>query len=394
MPDNHALLGPSGAARWLACPPSARLEEHEPETYSLAAEKGQLAHELAEQKLLQWIDPNAIKPRTFRDRVRRIKQKIGQEGDLLWEDKMDANTDIYLDTIKEIANELLEPPFVAAEKQVDLSAYIPESFGTADCIVLGSGVIHVIDYKNGIGVQVDARDNPQMKLYALGALLKYKDFFPIETVRMTIVQPNISQTPDTFEMTAADLLTWAEEIKPRAAQAFKGEGLFLAGDHCRFCKVATTCRARRDYILSAEGFAPALPPTISLEEAAEALRRAEGLAGYITKLKDHLLAQALAGEEVPGWKAVEGRSVRRFTDLEAAFKKAEEAGVALELLYERKPITLAALEKVMTKPVFTKEMAEFVDKPPGAPTLVPSTDKRQPITKDTAADDFADATKE
>ena len=387
MPDRHALLGPSGASRWLVCTPAPRLEATLPEKPSIFAERGHLAHELAELKVQRWLDPKGITTRTYNAKVKKLQAHQFQ-GEDLWEDAMEGNTDAYLDFIKATANAMPERPFIAVEREVDLSAYVPESFGTADLIMIGNGILHVVDYKNGAGVPVAAFENTQMKLYALGAYLMYGVLFEIHTIRMSIYQPNVSAEAQTWETTTPALLEWADGIKPAAIRAFNGDGEFVPGEHCRFCRAAATCRARAEHMLKEEGFAPMLPPLISLEEASDILRRTRELAGYITKLEEYILGQCLDGKEVPGWKAVEGRSNRRFTDIDAAFAKARAFGIADELLFERKPITLSQLEKAMGKPLFEDQLKEFIAKPPGAPTLVPDTDKRPAISKATAAEDF------
>ena len=384
MPDKHARLGPSGAHRWLICTKSPALEATLPEKTSIYAEKGRLAHELAELKVRKWgIEP--IGARSYNNRVKKIKEALFNDQPL-WDDSMDVNTDVYLDFIKRIANEQAEKPFLAVEQRVDLTAYIPESFGTADCILIGGQSLHVVDYKNGTGVVVSPVDNIQMKLYALGAFLKYGMLFPIEVVRMSIVQPNVTKEVETWEIALVDLLSWADSIKATALKAYNDEGKFVPGDHCKFCRASATCRANAEAQLYTEGFAPMLPPLISLEEASGILKRTRQLVSYVKKLEDYVLAQCLAGNEVPGWKAVEGRSQRKFSDLEAAFAKAQELGVKEELLYERKPITLAQLEKAMGEPLFEK-MSNFVLKPPGSPTLVEATDKRNAITNRVSAED-------
>ncbi len=387
MPDRHALLGPSGASRWLVCTRAPRLEETLPEKPSIFAARGHLAHELAEMKVNRWLDPKSTTTRTYNAWLKKLKARQFQD-EVLWEPAMDGNTDAYLDFIKATANALPERPFIAVEQEVDLAEYIPESFGTADCVMIGNGILHVIDYKNGAGVPVSAFENTQMKLYALGAFLKYGLLFEIHTIRMSIYQPNVSAEAQTWETTTPALLEWADGIRPAAIRAFNGDGEFVPGEHCRFCRAAATCRASAEHMLKAEGFAPMLPPLISLEEASDILARTRELAGYITKLEAYILDQCLAGQDVPGWKAVEGRSNRRFTDIDAAFAKARAAGVADELLFERKPITLSQLEKMMGKPAFEEQLKEFVNKPPGSPTLVPDTDKRPAISKATAEEDF------
>jgi hypothetical protein len=379
----HALLSASSSERWLHCTPSARLTEALPDTTSEYAAEGILAHRIGELKLRKRF-VSGFGAKSYKKELDKLK------ADPLYTPEMDSATDEYLDAVNEIAMALPEPPYVVLEQQVDYSDWVPEGFGTADCTLIGNGILHVIDFKYGKGVPVPPEDNPQLMLYDLGAYVRYSLFYDIQQVRWTIVQPRNGGVSETPEMTVPALLDWAETyVRPRALLADKGEGEFCPGDHCRFCKAAATCRARSDYNLSLEDFNAALPALLAPGELGDILIRATDLKKWLSDIEEFVLSALLNGEEIPGWKAVEGRAVRVWTDQEAAFKAAVEAGTPEEMLYERRPVTLAALEKVMGKKNF-QILTPFVHIPPGKPTLAPETDKRPPITnRPTADEDFA-----
>lgn len=382
MPDKHALLGPSGAHRWLVCTKAPRLEETLPEKTSEYAEAGRLAHELAELKLRKWgIEPMGA--RTYNSKLKKLK------ADPYWNDNMDDSTEFYLDYIKSYCNGLKEKPSIQAEVEVNYSQYVPEGFGTSDCIIIGDGVLHVIDYKNGQGVVVSAENNPQMKLYALGAYLLNRMFFSISRIKTSIVQPLVTRDVSTWECSLEELLGWAESIKEPALKAWNNEGEFVPGEHCKFCRAKATCRANANYQLETEGFTNMFPPLITMNEAGDILKRTRQLRDYVSSLEKYVLEQCLEGVFVPGWKAVEGRSNRTFSDLDAAFNKAKELGYKEEVLYDKKPITLTQFEKLVGKDDFKKNFNQFVIKPAGSPTLVEESDKRDAISnKTTAAEDF------
>lgn len=372
---SHALLSASGAHRWLVCTPSARLEATLPDTTSESAKKGTLAHEIAELKLRkQFVEP--MGPRKFNTAMKKFRE------DPLYESEMEAHTNAYLEYVQAIVHAFNSPPYVAIEKRVDLSTYVPESFGTSDCIIIGGRQLHVIDYKNGQGVPVPAENNPQMMLYALGALQAYSMLYEIETVHMAIVQPKVWEQPSEWSLPAAELLAWGESIKPIATKAFNGEGEYVVGEHCGFCRARDTCRARVQQLLSVERYAPMMPPLIGWDEVAEVLRRAEGIVSWYNSLKEAALAEVLKGGEVPGWKAVEGRGSRQYADLDAAFAHLTASGIDEALLYERKPLTPAAVEKALGKKQYRELLEEpgHVVKRPGAPTLVPVDDGRPAIS--------------
>jgi len=377
----HALLSASAAHRWLICTPSARLEDTLPDTESEAAQKGELAHEIAELKLRKYNEP--MGPRKFSNALKKFKEHP------LYELDMDKHTDMYVDYIKSIVHGYSSPPYIAIERKVDYGHIAPEGFGTSDCIIIGEKQLHIIDYKNGQGHAVEAEGNPQTMLYALGALRHYAMLYEIETVHMTIVQPKVWSEPSTWSISAAELLAWGESIKQTAQDAFEGKGEYTPGDHCGFCRARNSCRVRVEKLLSVEDVAPMRPPLITWAEAADALRRAEGLVSWYNSLKDAALAEALRGGEIPGFKAVEGRGSREYVDIDKAFAHLTANAIEEALLYERKPITVAALEKVLKAKQYRELLEEpgHVKKLPGKPTLASVDDKRPAITNQVKPED-------
>jgi hypothetical protein len=380
---SHALLNASGASRWLNCPPSARLEQDFPDSTSEAAAEGTLAHALGELKLQKYFTP--MSKAMFTKRHNKIK------ADPLYSKEMEDYTDEYLDYIKETALRYPSQPTITIEKKVDFSSYAPEGFGTADCILISGDTLHIIDLKYGKGVPVSAEKNPQMRLYALGALKEYDFIYAINKVEMVIFQPRLDNI-SVDAMEAETLLNWGNAfLKPLAQQAFSGAGEFTPGDHCRFCRAKAVCRARSVTNTALEDFKGKLPPVLSNEEVGELLLKAQDLAKWAKDLEEQALKMCLAGENIPGWKAVEGRSNRCFTDTDAAFKELTAKGLAKEeVLYIRKPITLTETETLLGKKDFNIALSEFITKPPGKPALAKATDKREPLTlKNDANTDFA-----
>lgn len=380
---SHALLSASGAHRWLSCTPSAKLEEQFPDSTSTYAEEGTLAHELCEIKVNKAL--LGMPQKKYNSTLKKIK------GNGLYQTEMDKYTEEYLEYIQEKVYSFECPPTIIVEKKVDFSSYVPEGFGTADCIILADGELHIIDFKYGKGVEVSAEYNPQMMLYALGAYLEYSFLFQINTIKMAIVQPRINNISE-FSIGVNELLEWADStVRPKAQMAWNGEGDFVAGEHCKFCRAKALCRERARKNLEAEKFELKEGPLLSPDEIGEALKKAIDLAKWAEDLKEYALAESLKGNDIPGWKAVEGRGSRNFTDNDLAIKKLKEAGIAEELLYERKQYTLAQIEKMVGTKEFKKIVGDLVVKNPGKPTLVVNTDKREKITnKVTAAEDFAD----
>lgn len=388
----HALLSASSAERWLACPPSARATEHLPDTGSVYTVEGSLAHAIAELKLRKYLlEP--MSTRTFNARLKKLKENESYtfDGKPTYQEEMLKHTETYLDFVKEATLAYREKPYVAVEKRVDFSHIVPEGFGTCDCILIGDDTMHVIDFKYGKGVPVPAARNPQMMLYALGAINEYGFLYPVQIVKLSIVQPRLDSI-STWSCSTGDLLDWgANTVKPIAKAAYDGLGAFNPGEHCRFCKLKGNCRARTEEAfkmvpMAAEKSTAELTP----EELAKALENAQFLQDWAKDIQDYALKSLLKGAEIPGWKAVHGRSIRRFTDTEAAFKAIIGSGIDEAMLYERKPLTLAAVEKMMGKQAFADIAGAFVETPPGKPTLAPEDDKRKAITGITAEEAFKD----
>lgn len=377
----HALLSASGSERWLECTPSARLEETFPESTSEYAEEGRLAHDIAELKLRKaFTEP--MGPRKFTNRL-----KVFQENPL-YDPEMLQCTDTYLDYVSGIVHSFKSAPYVAVEKRLNYAEYAPEGFGTGDCIIIGGSTLHVIDYKHGKGVPVDAYENTQMKLYALGALSEYSILYNISDVKIAIVQPRLDSISE-YQITVDELVAWGiNTVKPAAEKAFKGEGEFVPGEHCRFCRAKALCRARSDFHTMLEEHKPMVPPLITNEEVGQILLRALDLKKWISDLEEYALAECLAGNEIPGFKAVEGRSIRQFVDHDKAFEVLLGNGYEKALLYESRPITLAATEKLIGKAKFKELLNDHVSIPPGKPTLVVESDKREAITRTSAEEDF------
>ena len=388
MSIGHALLSASSSHKWLHCPPSARLEDQFPDTAGEAAQEGRLAHALAELKLRKHFTP--LGPRKFNAELKKLQE------DPLYKPEMLDHADTYLDYVQKVCHAFDAAPHVAIERRVDYSVFAPEGFGTADCIVIGSGILHVIDYKYGQGVPVEAERNPQMMLYGLGALNAYAMLYEIHTVRMTIVQPRIDRILED-EIEVDKLLAWGDGIRSVAQQAFEGKGEFCPGVWCKdaFCKARKQCRAYNEQyratITALEAFAPAKPPLITNEELGEILARAEPIAAWVKELKEYAEQALLNGEEVPGYKLVEGRTSRVWKDgTDEAFRQLMERGIEEALLWKREPVTPPALEKALGKKPFKETAEDLVETMPGKPTLVPESDKREPIKlSPTAAEVFA-----
>ena len=392
-PEKHALLSASSASRWLHCTAAPRFEDQFPESTSEYAEQGRLAHAICELKVIKHFT-SSLKPRTYTTRLNKLKK------DPLYDPEMDKTSDLYLEHLVEKAMQYDVKPNVSAEVRVDFAEYVPEGFGTCDCVMIGGDTLNITDYKHGKGVPVSAESNPQMRLYALGALKRYRPVYGdrIKNVCMTIDQPRIQDAPSSETITVEELLTWGESIKPIAAKAYMGLGEFCPGEYCRFCRGRVKCRARADQNTALEEFKDCVPEnaekpplfgqeTLSDAEIGDLLVRGKELVKWYKDLEDYALGAILKGENIPGWKAVAGRSNRTFTDTDAAFKAAMAAGYDESLLYERKPKTLTELEKLMGKTEFADKLGEFVVKPIGKPALAPLTDKREAYSP--AVADFA-----
>lgn len=386
----HARLSASGAARWLACPPSVKLEENFPDTGSVYAAEGTLAHSVAELKVRKYaVEP--MSTRTFNTRLNKLKKHE------LWQPEMDGYTDEYLDYIKAEMLSYTTKPFVTVERRVDFSDVVPGGFGTADCLILAGNVLHVIDFKYGKGVPVEAEGNPQMRLYAYGAVRAYALLYSFDTVKMTIFQPRLKNISEA-EISVNDLRRWAqEEVKPVALLADKGEGEYNPGPHCKFCRAKAECKARAEacmaLVSAAEDWQEKSKGTVKAaglytpEELAAYLKKGALLKDWYSDICEHALTLCLNGVDVPGYKAVNGRNSREFSDLDAAFGVLTANGVDEAVLYERRPLTLAQAEKVVGAKTFKELVGAYILTKPGKPTLVPASDKRQAITNEVKAAD-------
>lgn len=383
MPGAHALLSASSAHRWLYCTPSARLEEKLPDTESEAAREGTLAHALCELKLRHYFYTPDFSKRKYSAAVKKLQK------DPLWQPEMDRYTDDYADYVKSIALSAPCAPAVRIEQRVDYSTYAPEGFGTADCLLIGGQALIVIDFKYGKGVPVSAEGNPQLSLYALGAYEAYRILFDIRKVRLVVIQPRINNISE-WETSVEELLQFGELVKQRAEMAYSGDGEFKPSpEACRFCRAGATCRARSDHnVRQAFDIGP-LPPLITDAEVGERLAALEDVAKYQKDLQAYALKKCLAGGEIPGWKAVEGRTVRAWSDQDAALDALIYGGVAPEILYKREPLTLAQIEKEVGKDTLSELAGKYITRTAGKPTLAKASDKREAITnKKTAKEAF------
>ena len=373
-PNDHALLSASSSHRWLNCNPSARLEREFADRETLAAAEGTAAHALAEHKL-----------------KRRLKLRSERPVSPFDTDEMEVCTDDYADFVMEqVTKERRRDPNtqVFIEQRLDFSCYVPEGFGTGDALVVSRGRIHIIDLKYGQGLLVDSEENPQMMLYALAALNQYEEQYQIKKVKLTIFQPRRDNV-STWETTVAKLKKWAtKDLVPKAQRAFRGEGEYCPGEWCIFCKAAVKCRARAEDKLRLAQSEFKMPPLLTDAEIEDVLAKLPDIKKWADEIQEYALAKALAGKEWAGFKLVEGRSVRKFTDERAVVKAANAAGY--HDIYKQTLISLTEMEKLMGKAEFSKVLGALVTKPQGKPTLVPDTDKRQAITVSNPKNEFSE----
>lgn len=379
----HAILSASSAHRWINCPPSVKLCENLPGGTSVYAEEGTLAHEICELKVRKtFLEPMSAK--TYTTRLNKLKKHE------LFKNEMLGYTDDYLEYVQKIVHSYDIAPVIAVEKKVEFKEIVKDGYGTADCIIVAGDTLTIIDFKYGKGVPVSAENNPQMMLYAIGAYNAFSFLYDIKKVKMSIVQPRLSKEVSEFELPIDEILKWGNEVvKPAAELAYAGEGEFKAGEHCTFCGVRATCRERARKNLEADFYDMKLPPLLTDEEVGEALKKAQDLAKWAEHLKEYALTESLKGKIIPGWKAVNGRSVRVFTNTEEAVKKLISSGINEALLYKRELHTLAQMEKIVGVKEFNSMVGDLIDKAPGKPALVLESDKRERITNiTTAVEDF------
>lgn len=384
----HALLSASGASRWLACTPSARLEEQFPDSAGEAAREGTLAHELCELLLRNKL--GRVSDKALADCIVNIKK------DPLFFPEMLELCEEYAQYVFDEFTALQQttPDAICeVEVKLDFSEWVPEGFGTGDAVIIANNKLRIIDFKFGKGVPVSCKENKQMMLYALGAMYLYKWMYSIELVEMTIYQPRLSNI-SSWEVEADRLEVWAEGfLKPQAALAYNGEGEFAPGDHCRFCKAKKRCRALASFNQKLEtDYNCANLEILSDEEIADIMTRAGMYVAWVNSITDYAQDQAVNhGKVWPGFKLVEGRSVRCYTDKEAVADLLLLEGYSEEQIFEKSLLGITAMEKAITKKKFTELLCDLVIKPEGKPTLVPMDDKRPAInTAEKAAQAFAD----
>lgn len=409
MPDVHALLSASSSKQWLHCPPSVRLQENFPNESSVYAAEGTYAHEVCEYKVRKYLKE-------------RVKRPQSEEYDT---EEIEQITDVYAEFVITIIEKMKEngcEPLAFVEERVDYSHIAPSGFGTADMLIIGKdeqgrGILHVCDFKTGAGVFVDADHNSQMMLYAIGALAAYGFLYDIEIVRMSIIQPRLDNI-STFECSRQELEDWGESIKPIAKLAYEGKGEQHPGDWCRFCRAKPVCKAcadealalcREDFLdLDAGAFddtaeesdmtAPyeadtqtavfKQPGLIPISELAEILPTLNRISSWIEAVFAFVSSEAINhGVPIPGYKVVEGRSKRVFTDTKAVVDTAVQNGYTD--LYKQTLITLTEFEKMMGKKKFNELFGQYVAKPPGKLALVPESDPREPVDLTTPGQEFS-----
>lgn len=372
----HAYLSASASHRWLACPPSAKLCANILDQASEYAQQGTDCHELCAYLVEKALGREVIDPTENLTYYDAEMQNCAEEY-----------RNYVLEQI-EAAKEFCKDPQVMIEQRLDFSRWVENGFGTGDCVIVADEVLQIIDYKHGLGVLVSAGDdehggNSQMMCYALGALEVFGDIYDINQIKMTIFQPrrdNIS----TYTISKDDLLKWTDEVlAPTAQLAYVGEGEFKAGDHCTFCKVKATCRKRAEYNLELAKYDFEMPATLDDTEIAAILEKVDEMISWGNDIKEYALQQAQSGVHFEGWKVVEGRSNRKYTDEAAVAFAVKDAGFDP---YEKKLLGVTAMSTLLGKKKFEELLGGLIYKPPGKPALVPESDKRPAMN--TAIDDF------
>lgn len=381
----HAKLSASGSKKWLTCTPSARLEEQFPDEQSSFAAEGTFAHAVFENEMR--LAARDITEFDHQENLAMFKRNEFWSEEL--RDHVQAAAEVARERM-EYVRTLCADPVVLVEARLDFSPWVPEGFGTGDLVLVADGALEVLDYKHGKGVFVDARDNSQLRLYALGAYNELGHLYRIERVRMTVLQPRLDNY-SSEELSLEELMSWAlNEVVPAAQAAWLGEGEFVAGEHCSsgFCRARFQCAARAasNLRLAQEDFALTEPALLTQEQIAQVLVKGDQVSKWISDVQAFALEQAEKhGRQWPGFKLVEGRSNRKYSDADAVALRLVSAGVPEAAIYERSLLGITALEKVVGKKKFAELAGDLVVKPQGKPTLVPEADKR-PLLNSAAAD--------
>lgn len=384
MPDVHSRLGASSSHRWMNCPGSVKLCEAVPDKSSSYAEEGTLAHSLAE--LIINYNLGRIKKTEFNKGMKKI------QGSQYYSQEMQDYIKDYTEKVWELMNaakSISKDAELRTEQRLDFSEWAPDGFGTGDVVIVYDRVIHIIDLKYGKGVGVSAEKNPQLMLYGLGALSSYDMLYDIEKVILTIIQPRLDSI-STYETTAAELLEWGEKkVRPAAEETLKDDAKCVAGEWCRFCKVKAVCRARKDAMTELAKMEFSDPRLLEDYEIGEVLRLADQLTAWAGDVKEYAQEEAEKGKKWDGWKLVEGRSNRKYSNEAKVAETLKEAGYDEALLYERKLYGITAMEKIVGKKPLAELCGSLIIKPPGKPVLVPESDKRPEINSaDSAKKDF------
>ena len=370
----HAKLSASGAGRWTTCPGSVQMEDGIPDSESVYAKEGTLAHEMSELKLKHYLDPKGFGKRKLNAAIKKLKENE------LYQAEMDSFTDTYVDFIKEKALSFSSNPYIEIEKRVDFSRWVDGGFGTCDCILIHGSTLSIIDLKYGKGVPVSSEQNEQLILYALGAYDAFNLIYNLDKIELNIVQPRINNF-STWEISLTELLLWGDYFKVQAEKALGGNGeLVPSAKACKFCKARDICTARAENNLSLESEIKLKPNEIPKDKLYEYISRGEDIAKWVADLKAYALNLCLAGEDVKGLKAVAGRTSRSWSNQDEALKKLIDGGIDEAIIYDKVPLTLAKLEKALGKQQFTTLVGDLVVTSEGKPTLVFENDKRPAIS--------------
>lgn len=383
---SHAFLSPSGAKRWLTCTPAPHLEKQFVDSGSVYAEEGTLAHAIGDLLNLRKLD--RITKKKFDAELKRL-----QEDPLYEASMMDHCEDFSVFVMESYAaaQMISKDAYINTETRIDLTEYVPEGFGTIDVDICANDWVHIIDLKFGKGVAVSAEENFQMMTYALGVYRKYDTLFDIKKIKMTIFQPRIDNI-DTWEISVEDLLKWGEKVlKPGAKRAFAGEGDYVPGDHCRFCKAKTICRANAELNMKIAEHDFKDIDTLSDGEIIDIYLQYDRIKNWLESLADYALAEAVKGKQWEGLKIIAGKSNRRFTRVDEIVKLLTEKGHGIDdIMVPRKLKGIGELTKELGKADFNKLVEPFLVKPQGKPSLVKVTDPRPEWDPTKAAeDDFA-----
>lgn len=371
----HAKLSASGSEKWMTCTPSARLEEDFPDEGSEFAREGTFAHEVFELQLKRYL--HRVSTREFDAGMAILKDNEFWSEEL--RDHVQDAVNVAIERI-ELARERSKDAIILVEQRLDFSPWVPEGFGTGDLVIVADDLLEVLDLKFGKGIPVSAIENSQMRLYGLGAVNALAHLYDVQRVRATILQPRL-ENYSSEELTFDELLRWGEDkVKPRAKLAWLGEGEFAPGDHCTscFCKARYTCaaRAKQGMAIAKASFALVEPELLTTEQIVSVLDKADLAIKWLKDVQDFALSQAERGSKIPGYKLVEGRSNRKYTNADAVAIKLQQAGIPVDIIFERSLLGITAMEKAIGKKKFEELLGGLVEKPQGKPTLVPESDKR------------------